>query len=152
MKTISDGHPARQGLLAPETFELMPSGADALRRNLPVLEEMGFSISDFGHDSFMVDALPVHLQDGSAAVILDGIASALEERGAKRASHEVLRETVAQAACRTSIKSSDALPPAAIDRLVSDLEKTEMPYTCPRGRPTLIFQSFTELNRKFGRK
>ena len=153
MKEITDGSPSRQGLLAPETIELMPADAEAIRRQLPVLEEMGFGISDFGHDTFIVDALPVHLQAGSPLVILSGIAKALEESGAQaRATREALRETVAQAACRTSVRAGDALPPKAIERLVEDLAKTEMPYTCPHGRPTLIFQSFTELNRKFGRK
>ena len=153
MKEITNGTPSRQGLLTPETIELMPADAEAIRRQLPVLEEMGFGISDFGHDTFMVDALPVHLQSGSPLVILTGIAKALEEGGAKaRATREALRETVAQAACRTSVRTGDALPPKAIERLVEDLAKTEMPYTCPHGRPTLIFQSFTELNRKFGRK
>jgi len=153
MKEITGGNPSRQGLLAPETIELMPAEAEALRRHLPVLDEMGFGISDFGHDTFMVDALPTHLQNGSSAVSLSGIAKALEESGAQaRATREALRETVAQAACRTSVRAGDALPPKAIERLVEDLAKTEMPYTCPHGRPTLIFQSFTELNRKFGRK
>ena len=153
MKEITAGHPARQGLLTPETIELMPADAEALRRQLPVLDEMGFGLSDFGHDTFMVDALPTHLQAGSPLVILTGIAKALEDGGAKsRATREALRETVAQAACRSSVRASDALPPEAIERLVDDLAKTEMPYTCPHGRPTLIFQSFTELNRKFGRK
>ena len=35
--------------------------------------------------------------------------------------------------------------------LVRELAGTEMPYTCPRGRPTMIFTSLRELNRKFGR-
>jgi len=152
IKEITDGHPSRQGLLTPETIELMPADAEAIRRQLPVLDEMGFGISDFGHDTFIVDALPVHLLSGSPLVILTGIAKALEEGGAKaRATREALHETVAQAACRSSVRAGDALPPKAIERLVEDLAKTEMPYTCPHGRPTLIFQSFTELNRKFGR-
>ena len=152
MHDLTAGKPSRQGLLTPETIELMPADADALRRQLPVLDEMGFGISDFGQDTFIVDALPVHLQNGSPIVILSGIARALEKSGAaSRATREALRETVAQAACRTSIKAKDTLSTAAIERLVEDLAKTEMPYTCPHGRPTLIFTSFTELNRKFGR-
>lgn len=152
MKELTDGSPARQGLLTPEMIELMPADAEALRRHLLTLDEMGFGISDFGHDTFMVDALPVHLQAGSPMVILTGIAKALEESGAAaRATREALRETVAQAACRISVRAGDSLPPKAIERLVEDLAKTEMPYTCPHGRPTLIFTSFTELNRKFGR-
>jgi len=69
----------------------MPADAEAIRRQLPVLEEMGFGISDFGHDTFMVDALPVHLQAGSPLVILSGIAKALEESGAT--ARATLRET-----------------------------------------------------------
>ena len=152
MHDLTAGKPSRQGLLTPEAIELMPADAEALRRHLPALDEMGFGISAFGDDTFIVDALPVHLQNGSPIVILSGIARALERSGtAARAAREALCETVAQAACRTSIKANDALSAAAIERLVEDLAKTEMPYTCPHGRPTLIFTSFTELNRKFGR-
>jgi DNA mismatch repair protein MutL len=152
MHDLTAGKPSRQGLLTPEAIELMPADADALRRQLPVLDEMGFGISDFGQDTFIVDALPVHLQNGSPIVILSGIAQALEKSGAaSKATREALRETVAQAACRTSVKAKDALSTAMIERLVEDLAKTEMPYTCPHGRPTLIFTSFTELNRKFGK-
>jgi len=152
MHDLTVGKPSRQGLLTPEAIELMPADAEALRRHLPVLDEMGFGISAFGQDTFLVDALPVHLQNGSPIVILSGIARALEKTGAvSKATREALRETVAQAACRTSIKAKDSLSAGAIERLVEDLAKTEMPYTCPHGRPTLIFTSFTELNRKFGR-
>jgi DNA mismatch repair protein MutL len=152
MRDLTAGKASRQGLLTPEAIDLMPADAEALRHHLPVLDEMGFGISAFGQNTFIVDALPVHLQNGSPIVILSGIARALEKTGAAaRATREALRETVAQAACRTSIKAKDSLSNEAIERLVNDLAQTEMPYTCPHGRPTLIFQSFTELNRKFGR-
>jgi DNA mismatch repair protein MutL len=152
VRDITSGSPAQQRLLTPETIELMPADAEALRRQLPALEAMGFGVSDFGQDTFMVDALPVHLQEGSPMVILSGIAKALDKGGAAaRATREALRETVAQAACRAAVKAGDNLSVKELEKLVEDLAKTEMPYTCPHGRPTLIFQSFTELNRKFGR-
>jgi DNA mismatch repair protein MutL len=151
MQDLTAGRPSRQGLLTPEAIELMPAEAEALRRHLPALDEMGFGISDFGHDTFMVDALPVHLQTGPVPVMVSGIAAALESSGNPRATREALRETVAQAACRTAVKTRDVLTMAELERLVEDLAKTEMPYTSPRGRATLIFTSFTELNRKFGR-
>lgn len=153
VRDITSGAPAQQRLLTPETIELMPADAEALRRQLPALEEMGFGLSDFGQDTFLVDALPVHLQEGSARVILSGIAQALDKGGATaRATREALRDTVAQAACRAAVKAGDSLSIKELEKLVADLAKTEMPYTSPNGRPTLIFQSFTELNRKFGRK
>ena len=36
--------------------------------------------------------------------------------------------------------------------LIRDLARTEMPYTSPRGKPTVILLSYRELNRKFGRE
>ena len=49
------------------------------------------------------------------------------------------------------MKAHDRLTLEEIERLVIELAGTEMPYTCPHGRPTLIHMSFGELNRKFGR-
>jgi DNA mismatch repair protein MutL len=38
-----------------------------------------------------------------------------------------------------------------LERLVSELAACEMPYTCPHGRPTLVFMGRSEIRRKFGR-
>ena len=151
MRDLTAGSTLRQGLLTPETIELMPAGAEVLRRHLCALDEMGFGVSEFGQDTFLVDALPVHLQSGPPAILLGSIADALEHSGRAQAAREVLRETVARAACRAAVKARDALSAAELEKLVEDLARTEMPYTSPHGRPTLIFTSFTELHRKFGR-
>jgi len=37
-------------------------------------------------------------------------------------------------------------------QLLRDLLICEMPYCCPHGRPTLIQISYSELERKFGRR
>ena len=50
------------------------------------------------------------------------------------------------------MKANDRLTLEEIEQLVVDLAKTEMPYTCPHGRPTIILTSYRELNRKFGRE
>ncbi len=76
MRDLTTGVPSQQRLLAPETVELLPADAEALRRNLPELEAMGFGVSDFGQDTFLVDALPVHLQTGSPVVVLRPLAAA----------------------------------------------------------------------------
>ena len=50
-----------------------------------------------------------------------------------------------------AVKAHDKLTLEEIEKLVVDLAHAEMPYTCPHGRPTVIFMGFNELNRKFGR-
>lgn len=139
----------KQGLLAPETIDLLPSDAQTVRENLDVLQELGFGVSEFGGDTFLVDALPVYVQDGPAEALLTEIARELEKAGKKRGARELIQEKIAQAACQTAVRTKDRLSDDEIEKLVADLAKTEMPYTSPRGRPTLIYTSFTELNRKF---
>ena len=141
----------KQGLLAPETIDLLPSDAQTVRDHLSMLQELGFGVSEFGGDTFIVDALPAHVQDNPAETLLVEIARALEQAGRKGGSRELVQERIARAACQTAVRGRDQLTDQEIERLVEDLAKTEMPYTSPRGRPTLIFTSFTELERKFSR-
>ena len=141
----------KQGLLAPETFGLLPADAVVVRKNMDVLQELGFGISEFGGDTFIVDALPVYVQNEPAETLLVEIVRGIEKAGKKRGTRELLQEQVAQAACQTAVRTKDNLSDREVEKLVADLAKTEMPYTSPRGRPTLIYTSFTELDRKFSR-
>jgi DNA mismatch repair protein MutL len=141
----------KQGLLTPETIDLLPSDARVVRENLAVLQELGFGVSEFGGDTFIIDALPIFVQNGPAESLLTEIARELEKAGKKCGTRELIQERIAQAACQTAIRVKDQLTEVEIEKLVADLAKTEMPYTSPRGRPTLIYTSFTELNRKFNR-
>ncbi len=141
----------KQGLLAPETVQLLPADAEIVRTNIAVLNELGFGVSDFGGDTFIVDALPVYVQDNPVESMLIEIAHELEKAGKKRGTRELLLEQVAQTACQMAVRTKDRLSESAIEKLVADLAQTDMPYTSPRGRPTLIYTSFTELDRKFSR-
>ena len=140
-----------QGLLAPETVELLPVAAEAVRDNLALLREMGFGLADFGGDSFIVDALPACLGGASSRAVLAAVAESLGRGGARGGSEHAVEEAVAQAACKAAVKARDVLRLDEIEQLVIALARAEMPYTCPHGRPTIIFTSYGELHRKFGR-
>jgi DNA mismatch repair protein MutL len=140
-----------QGLLAPETVELLPATAEAVRDNLPLLREMGFGLADFGGDSFIVDALPACLGGASSRAVLAAVAESLAKGGVRGGSEHAVEEAVAQAACKAAVKARDVLRLDEIEQLVVALARAEMPYTCPHGRPTIIFTSYGELHRKFGR-
>jgi DNA mismatch repair protein MutL len=141
-----------QNLLMPETVALTPKDALRVRKNLPLLKEMGFGVSEFGGDTFVVDALPPYFSGLSAQSLLIEVSHTLEQAGARGGQGRWREEAIVQAACKTAVKARDTLKLEEIEKLVIDLAQTEMPYTCPHGRPTLIFTSFAELNRKFGRE
>jgi DNA mismatch repair protein MutL len=140
-----------QGLLAPETVELTPADAALVRKQMPLLEAMGFGLSEFGGDTFIIDALPVCLGSVSGQSVLVAVAESLEQSGERGGTPHWAEEKVARAACRAAVKARDRLTVQEIERLVIDLARAEMPYTCPHGRPTLIFMGFKELDKKFGR-
>ena len=140
-----------QRLLLPETVRLAPADAARLRNYLNVVQEMGFGVEDFGSDHFIVEALPDALGPVSCRELLGNIAHDLENAGTRRGSEKWREEIVAKAACRAAAGVEEVLTNENAERLVNALAATRMPYTCPRGRPTMIFTSYRELERKFGR-
>jgi DNA mismatch repair protein MutL len=151
METRKDGGSLSQQLLLPETVQLAPADAARLRKFLAVVQAMGFGVEDFGSDHFLVEALPDVLGDVSCRELLANIAHDLENAGTRRGSEKWREEIVAQAASRAAAGAQGALSDAEAGKLVNALAATRMPYTCPRGRPTMIFTSYRELERKFGR-
>jgi DNA mismatch repair protein MutL len=150
-ETRKEGGTLSQRLLLPETVRLAPADAARLRKFLAVVREMGFGVEDFGSDHFLVESLPDVLGGVSCRELLANIAHDLENAGARRGSEKWREELIAQAACRAAAGAQSALSDAEAEKLVNALAATRMPYTCPRGRPTMIFTSYRELERKFGR-
>ena len=141
-----------QSMLIPETVELQPRDALRVRKQVDLLKSMGFGVSEFGGDAFVVDAMPAYFSDASSTSLLLEVAAGLETAGARKGQGRWREEAVAKAACHAAVNSRDKLKREEIEQLVVDLARTAMPYTCPRGRPTLIFTSFKELGNKFGRE
>ncbi len=152
MRTFENGGIATQALLVPETVDLRPGDANLVRRHVDVLKRMGIGIADFGGDSFVIDALPAFLSSVRPDQLLAEVVRELEEGGAGRARGKLNEDALIQASCKAAVKSRDALTLDEIQQLVIDLAGTRMPYTCPHGRPTLIYMSYHELNKKFGRE
>jgi len=152
MSDFINGKLQTQGLLIPDTVELPPRDSLRIRKNIDLFKKMGFGVSEFGGNSFVVDSLPACFSAVPAGPLLVDIARGMDEAGARGAKGRWREEAIAQAACKAAVKARDKLSLGEIERLVVDLARSEMPYTCPHGRPTLIFTSFHDLNRKFGRE
>lgn len=151
MREVQRSAITTQGLLVPETITMPPVKSGLIRKHLTLLHELGFGVSEFGGDTFLVDALPSILGPISGGAILSEIADDLEHVGKQAAGAAMLRDAILQIAIRSAVRSTTQLSRQELETLISDLAMTELPYTSPRGRPTLIFTSIQELNKKFGR-
>ena len=139
---------ARGGLLEPVTLELSPPQRVLLAEHEEPLREHGFEIEPFGEGSYLLRALPASLMGSdprqAVASFLDLM---LEEGEGDR------RDRVAMSlACHGAIRAGQTLSQEEMRELVSLLEASEAPNTCPHGRPTMIHMSAETLARQFGRR
>jgi DNA mismatch repair protein MutL len=140
---------ASQRLLVPETVELAPAAAAAVRERAVALEAFGFGVAPLGGNTFLVDAVPAAVDTQHVGDFLRDLAQDLAEGGGRsRAGAE--DERLAEVLARHTARLRSALGGAEIERLLRDLHACHLPYTSPNGRPTMILISRDELKRKFG--
>lgn len=151
LHAVDQGRAPSQGLLPPVAVPLSPAQTNALRKHLAALKQMGFGVAEFGAETFMVDALPVWVAHAAPGPLLSDIADGLMQGGRATAKDWVL-PLIAETASRQAVSLQRELNEAELNALIRDLAGTEMPYTSPRGKPTVILLSHRELNRKFGRE
>ena len=144
------GEALSQQLLIPETIHLSPVDAARITAALGDIEPMGFRIEPFGRDTFKIDAVPQIIGSLSPAAVVSTIARDLSEGGARRG--ERWREDlVAKSVARSFAGMSLALDETGATRLVEELASCRMPYVSPGGKPTMIFTSTRELDRRFAK-
>lgn len=139
----------RQPLLIPITFEV--SHADKEREDLwlTVLEDMGFSLDEFGPLSYRVSEIPMFMSMSEAEDFLsdftDGIGTYEDIRDNKTL------DRIATKACKAAVKANDYLSKEEIKQLITDLDKCNNPFSCPHGRPTFIKITKSDLEKRFKR-
>lgn len=148
---LEKGAVPAQGLLPPATVQVTPAQTAALRKHLDLLKAMGFGVAEFGADTFLVDALPIWVAGVAPGPLLSDLADGLMQ-GGKASAKDWAQPVIATIAGRQAVGLQRELTEAELHALIRDLAGTDMPYTSPRGKPTVILLSYRELNRKFGRE
>ena len=141
-----------QRLLLPITLQVAPKDADWLRENLDSLSRTGISLEPFGAGTFKIDALPQFLSATEPSQLLRDIIDELRDTSQQTSKLRLGEDMIAKTVCRHAVKANDILREPECLRLVQDLLACELPYCCPHGRPTMIQLSYSELEKKFGRK
>jgi DNA mismatch repair protein MutL len=140
-----------QKLLLPETIELPARDASFLRGQLPALTRLGVGLSEFGERTFLLDTLPPFVKATDPRRFVLDLVDELKAAGREVNLARLGEHTIAKTVCRHAVKANDPLGGRELEKLVEDLRRCAMPYTCPHGRPTLIEMNYRELEKKFGR-
>ncbi|EGO62094.1 DNA mismatch repair endonuclease MutL [Acetonema longum] len=144
------GNVPTQQLLVPCVLEFDRQESLALTESLDCLKDLGFTLEQIGPQLFRLTEMPVDFKESDIDGLLREILKSTETMR-NPAPHE-LRQTYYQiAACRAAVKAGDALNIRQMQALLDALMNTDLPYTCPHGRPTILHFGKNELERMFKR-
>ena len=151
MKMHSSGDIKTQDLINVQIIELPPKESLILSSNIEEFSKYGFNIEAFGKDTYTVRTIPVMLGTvRSKDLIKDIIEDFINFSRSDRLS-DICEKIIITMSCRSAIKGGEELTMPVLKKLIDELSKTDNPFTCPHGRPTMISMSVSELEKKFKR-
>ena len=144
------GNVPSQMLLEPAAIDLAAEEKQALLDNIPLLENAGLEIADFGGNTVVLRAVPADVEPQNAESLLVEIANKLLKGG-----HDALNEhtewVLHSISCRAAIKAGDKSSPQELLALAEKILSGEVPPFCPHGRPCVLKLTRKELEKQFGR-
>lgn len=141
-----------QKLLFPLSIELSPGETELLTPHLERLLELGLELESFGKNEFLLRSVPAILKNGDHEKLLRETIELLPKGSHEDVLNERYEDVLIMMSCRNAIKINHTLNLDQIRKLISDLEQTSMPYTCPHGRPISLLFEMDDILKKFLRK
>ena len=144
------GNVPSQMLLEPAAIDLAAEEKQALLDNIPLLENAGLEIADFGGNTVVLRAVPADVEPQNAESLLVEIANKLL-KGGHAALNEHTEWVLHSISCRAAIKAGDKSSPQELLALAEKILSGEVPPFCPHGRPCVLKLTRKELEKQFGR-
>lgn len=137
--------------LFPLTFDLSPKEVNNYdEEHINRLSSLGIITESFGNKTIKVTEIPSFLNGkDDEEVISDCIHACLNDE--KEDPLSLLHLTIANIACKKSIKANHRMSIIEIESLLKDLSKCRNPANCPHGRPTIIKISKADVEKMFRR-
>ena len=146
-----DTIPAAQELLMPEHVKFAPEDRHRVQDRMQWLSELGFRVELFGESALLFRAVPAAWGQGKLPTRLKNVLDRLLnleivelKEDPQKLRHllldEVLFESLASGACRSSVMAGDHLDPQGqqATSILQRLMDSEHPWNCPHGRPTVV--------------
>jgi DNA mismatch repair protein MutL len=141
-----------QQLLFPLSIEFSQGEVELLVHHQKSLSELGLELELFGENEFLLRTVPAILKNNDKEEIMREIVDMLPSQKYEEALNEKFEQILIMMSCRNAIKVNTSLNLDQIRKLIFDLQETEMPYTCPHGRPIALLYDMDSILKKFLRK
>jgi DNA mismatch repair protein MutL len=139
----------RQQLLFPVSIEVTHGESILLENHLSDISKVGLEIESFGKNTFLIRAVPSALEGKDYSALLLEIVEILTKAEKAESVEQIFTETIKIIACHGAIRAHQKLKLEEIQSLLLTLDKTELPYTCPHGRPICLVFSLKDIKKKF---
>ena len=140
-----------QALLIPLPMEFTLQEEQVVLENLWNLTEMGFILEQFGTRTYLLRGVPVQTGTVQADSLLRQFIEEVLQKNSTPSIEKLLEEWIYLLACKESIKGQDSLSLLEMEQLIALLGRSQNPYTCPHGRPTMVKMTRSELEKRFYR-
>jgi DNA mismatch repair protein MutL len=150
-RRVLDGAIESQKLLLPVTVELTARELAALTAHRDVLEQLGFSIDEFGQGTALVTRHPVLLGRTHLPELVKELAERLDSGERAPTRRDILDDLLHLMSCKAAVKAGQRLSAEEIDSLLQQRHLVDDAHHCPHGRPTALTLTRAELDRQFGR-
>lgn len=152
LKLTKESQSLCQQLLIPETIELTAQEEQILLAHFQYLHEMGFVIEHFGERTYFLRGVPILNNLDSPGKLFKIFLDEILNTSYSPSREKMMEEWIYMMACRSAVKGKERLVIQEMDEIIQTLGKSENPYSCPHGRPTIIEISMKELAQRFGRE
>ncbi|MBO7377479.1 MAG: hypothetical protein J6U35_01220 [Clostridia bacterium] len=139
---------ATQPLLVPFVIDLNAVEDGYFRTRRSYIEELGFTIEDFGRNSYKITEVPLEISDINIGAFIGDV---LADNSLKQEKiPDIIREKLCQRACKAAIKAGYDLSEGEIRELILKM-KGDMGMKCPHGRPVAVKITRAEIEKWFKR-
>ncbi|MFM7023838.1 MAG: DNA mismatch repair endonuclease MutL [Flavobacteriales bacterium] len=136
-----------QQILFPESIEMNPADYQLMKDMEEDFRKIGFDITEFGKNTYVVNGLPADIKDVSPKALLEGLLEEFKENKSQKIDR---RDQLAKSmANQTCIKSGQTLSLEEMQMLVQELFLCEKPTVDPNGNTALWNIDNHELLEKF---
>jgi DNA mismatch repair protein MutL len=140
-----------QALLFPVTFQVLSGECEIVEERSGELSALGMDIRVRGPETVSVHAVPKLLTRASPERLVRDLLAEVSRTG-RRAFSDAIDLALATMACHGSVRAGDKLSDSEASALLSALDSVDFAGHCPHGRPVVAVTSWSELERKVGRR
>jgi len=152
LKDYKGSHIEVQHLLFRKEIELTHRETSILTKYAEKLSSIGFLIEQVGENTFSLRGVPTLLSEKDSEAVLHDILDRLAGIDRVKPFEEMVEDILVSIACHGALKDNNPLEEEEMVKLMEDLMKTDIPHTCPHGRPIMLFLAIDDIKKKFQMK